>query len=63
MAKANEAACEHVTDFAELSLDALGIVVGGLTLGGVSVGRGHAITNGGANHNVAGSSLGFAGQD
>jgi hypothetical protein len=63
MAKANEAACEHVTDFAELSLDELGIVAAGLTLGGVSTGRGHSITNGGANHNVAASPVGFAGQD
>jgi hypothetical protein len=47
----------------ELSLDELGIVAGGLTLGGISAGRGHAITNGGANHNVAASPLGLAGQD
>jgi hypothetical protein len=63
MVKANEAACEYVTDFAELSLDERDILAGGLTLGGISAGRGHAITSGGANHNVAASPLGFAGQD
>jgi bacteriocin-like protein len=52
----------------ELSIDELNVVSGGdgkpaTTLGGTAGGRGHVITNGGNNRNVAQGAFSFAGQD